>query len=402
MTLSGILSEFRSSKNSKTRKLKTLWQLILNDGPIRAETLSEKANMNGATCARLLDELSRLGLISAAELGQSTGGRKPILYSVNPDRGRLAGIEISNIYSTIVLQNLKLDVLATCKIKAAGQETPQVLLERLLTRLLSLLEEHHLSTDDLLGIGIAADYTLPPGSDRRAMNDYLIPLLREMAESCTGCQVTIGSGVNFAALAEYRLRHKESRRLFFTTCDAEIRSSTILSEPVRFMPPGSENAFGHMTLDLHGRACECGSFGCLNQYSSLEAIRKTVIQHLRRGKASVITSLVSDEQEIDYHVIFKALELADPICTDALEEAAYYYGLAIANTILSFQPDVVVCGGTLTPKHTFFATVQKTVAQKLAGFPQINTRIVPAFDSYEVVSQGAGAMVLESLLSDTP
>lgn len=71
-------------------------------------------------------------------------------------------IEISNIYSTIVLQNLKLDVLATCKIKAAGQETPQVLLERLLTRLLSLLEEHHLSTDDLLGIGIAADYTLPP------------------------------------------------------------------------------------------------------------------------------------------------------------------------------------------------------------------------------------------------
>lgn len=93
MTLSGILSEFRSSKNSKTRKLKTLWQLILNDGPIRAETLSEKANMNGATCARLLDELSRLGLISAAELGQSTGGRKPILYSVNPDRGRLAGLK---------------------------------------------------------------------------------------------------------------------------------------------------------------------------------------------------------------------------------------------------------------------------------------------------------------------
>lgn len=66
-----------------------------------------------------------------------------------------------------------------------------------------------------------------------------------------------------------------------------------------------------MTLDLHGRTCECGSFGCLNQYSSLEAIRKTVIQHLRRGKPSVITSLVSDEQEIDYHVIFKALELAD-------------------------------------------------------------------------------------------
>ncbi|HCM64061.1 MAG TPA: hypothetical protein DIT05_16205 [Morganella sp. (in: Bacteria)] len=400
MALSGILSEFRSSKNSKTRKLKALWQIILNDGPVRADTLSEKANMNAATCARLLDELIRLGLISAGELGQSTGGRKPILYSVNPDKGRLAGIEISNIYSTIVLQNFRLNVLATCKIKATGQETPQVLLEKLLTRLQTLLEEHNLTAADLAGIGIAADYTLPAGSDRQAVNEYLIPHLKEMAETRTGCPVTIGSGVNFAALAEYRLRHKQSRRLFFTTCDAEIRSSTILSEPIHFMPPGTENAFGHMTLDLRGRTCECGAFGCLNQYGSMEAIRNTVIQHLRRGKPSVITTLVSNEQDIDYHVIFKAIELADPLCTDALEEAAYYYGQAIANIILSFQPDVVVCGGTLTPKHTFFATVQKTVAQKLAGFPQIDTRIVAAFDSYEIVSQGAGAMVLESLLSD--
>ncbi len=72
-----LLNEFRTSK-FKTQKLKTLYRLILNHGPIRAETLTSLASMKPATCARLLDELGRNHLISTSELGESTGGRKPI------------------------------------------------------------------------------------------------------------------------------------------------------------------------------------------------------------------------------------------------------------------------------------------------------------------------------------
>ncbi|HHR6143721.1 TPA: ROK family protein, partial [Providencia alcalifaciens] len=67
-----LLNEFRTSKNSKTQKLKTLYRLILNHGPIRAEMLTSLANMKPATCARLLDELSKCQLISTSELGEST------------------------------------------------------------------------------------------------------------------------------------------------------------------------------------------------------------------------------------------------------------------------------------------------------------------------------------------
>ena len=68
-----LLNEFRTSKNSKTQKLKTLYRLILNHGPIRAETLTSLASMKPATCARLLDELGRNHLISTSEAKNNWG-----------------------------------------------------------------------------------------------------------------------------------------------------------------------------------------------------------------------------------------------------------------------------------------------------------------------------------------
>jgi len=63
-----------------------------------------------------------------------------------------------------------------------------------------------------------------------------------------------------------------------------------------------------------------------------------------------------------------------------------------------FQPDTVICGGTLVPKGSFFKIIKKNIEEKLASYPQLNTRIYPASASYDIVSQGAGAMILEQLL----
>ncbi|HEM7509370.1 TPA: ROK family protein [Providencia rettgeri] len=396
-----LLNEFRTSKNSKTQKLKVLYRLILNHGPIRAETLASLASMKPATCARLLDELSKCQLISTSELGESTGGRKPILYSINPADGYLVGIEMSDIYSTIVLQNLKLDILGMVKVKYEHLETAENMLDHLLNKVNILLEEHHLKLESLLGIGIAIDHILE--RDKLPYHQYsarIQELYRYITDKVP-CFVLLGSGISFAAFAEYRLRYaSDSQRFLFTTCDTDIRSCTIINNHYAPAPISTAQAFGHTTIDINGQRCECGSFGCLKQYSSLSAIKTRIIKQLRLGKPSVINELVNHESEINYHIIFKALTLNDALCLEALEEAAYYYGIAIANAVLITQADVVVCGGTLTPKNHFFAVTKKSIEDKLSIFPHIKTRIYPANDSYEIVAQGAGGMVIQNYLSD--
>ncbi|EPQ7201716.1 ROK family protein [Providencia stuartii] len=396
-----LLNEFRTSKNSKTRKLKMLYRLILNHGPVRAEELSSLASMKPATCARLLDELSKSQLISTSELGESTGGRKPILYSINSDDGYVVGIEMSDLYSTIMLLNLKLDILGMLKIKNEQLETAENMLDHLLIKVEQLLSEHQLTIEKILGIGIAIDHILERDKVDFTKYDERISSLFNYIDNKVPCFVTLGSGITFAALAEYRLRyHSKSQRFLFTTCDTDIRSCTIINNTFAPAPISTAQAFGHTTIDIRGLRCECGSYGCLKQYSSLSAIKARIIQQIRLGKSSIINQLVITESEINYHTIFQALAMDDKLCLEVLEEAAYYYGLAIANAILTLQPDVVVCGGTLTPKNHFFAMTKKSIEAKMAAFPHIKTRIFPANDSYEVVAQGAGGMVLENYLAD--
>ena len=378
-----------------------LYRLILTHGPIRAEMLTSLASMKPATCARLLDELSKNQLISTSELGESTGGRKPILYSINPADGYLVGIEMSDIYSTIILQNLKLDILGMVKVKYEHLETAENMIDHLLAKVDALLAEHQLTTESILGIGIAIDHILERDKIPYHLYDIRIKQLYTYITQKVPCLILLGSGISFAAFAEYRLRYSsDSQRFLFTTCDTDIRSCTIINHQFAPAPISTAQAFGHTTIDINGQRCDCGSFGCLKQYSSLFAIKSRIITQLRLGKSSVINQLVSSESEINYHTIFQALSQNDNLCLEALEEAAYYYGIAIANAILTTQADVVVCGGTLIPKNNFFTMTKKSVESKLAAFPHIKTRIYAANDSYEIVAQGAGGMVMENYLSD--
>ncbi|OAT24989.1 ROK family protein [Proteus myxofaciens] len=393
------LKELQSSKTSKALKLKNLYKLIAENGPVKTETLTELALMKPATCARLVDELNVLKLITTSELGESTGGRKPILYSINTEDVYLIGIELSKVYSTIILMDLKLNMLDKMKIAPEPYLSASKMTEKLLPQINELLSNNNISYQKVLGIGVSIEHVIEQRLESKSIYEEftnLEALLRKEIPT----YVTVGSGIHFAALAEYRLYYRQkTQRFLFTSCDTQVRGCAIINNQFLTDTSTTTNYFGHMAIDVKGPKCECGSYGCLNTLCSLDSIKKRVINRLELGENSLLLSLVENSQEITYHAIFEAIEMKDSLCIEALEEAAYYYGLAIASTILFVQPEIVVCGGTLIPKSTFFNIVKQTIDNKLSCFPNIKTQVYPASHAYEIVSQGAGAMVLEHLMN---
>jgi predicted NBD/HSP70 family sugar kinase len=395
-----MLIEFQTTKNSKIKKLKLLYALIRNYGPVKVETLIEKTHMKPATCARMLDQLIKGKLISGSEFGESTGGRKPILYRINPNEAYVIGIEVTNLYSTILVLNLNLDIRGQIKMKTTNIHSIYETLDALIPKIEDLLSSHHLGVKDILGIGISIDDLFNQTDQTNESVSVQIKKIQDYIHDKIPTYVTIGSGVNFAALSEHRLHFSAlSERFLFTMCDIEIRICTITGGDIPYTEPHKTNTFGHVTVDINGSRCQCGSYGCLYTFSSLAAIKNKVIQFVKRGKPSILLEMVDSIEEIDYHLILKAIEKGDVLCTEVLEEAAYYYGIALSNIILTYQPDIVVCGGTLVPKGSFFEVTKQTVEQKLKIYPQLKTAIFPANDSYEIVSQGAGGMVLNHLLA---
>lgn len=396
-----MLIQFQTTKNSKIKKLKMLYALIQKYGPVKVETLIEKTNMKPATCARMLDQLIKAKLISGSE-GQSTGGRKPILYRINPNEAYVIGIEMTNIYSTILLLNLNLDIRGQVKMKTTNIHSIYETLDAFILKIEELLSDHHLEVTDILGIGISYDDLFNQPNQMNQTNEAVSEQIKNIEDylhhKIPTC-IMLGSGVHFAALSEHRLHFSSiSDRFLFTMCDIEIRSCTITGGDIPYREPHKTNAFGHVTVDINGSKCQCGSYGCLYTYCSLTAIKNKIIHFIKRGKPSILLDMVDSIEELDYYLILKAIEQGDGLCNEVLEDAAYYYGIALSNIILTYQPDTVVCGGTLVPKGSFFEIIKQTVEQKLKFYPQLKTSIFPAHDSYEVVSQGAGGMVVKHLL----
>ncbi|SPN76031.1 ROK family protein [Brochothrix thermosphacta] len=397
--MNAMLESFHQPKSAKINKLKTLYRAIQKNGPIKAETLMLQTNTTHATCARLLDELQKNNLVSVKSSTVSTGGRKPNLYQITPDAAYLIGIEVTALYSTISLLDLHLSIKQQAKIKTAHFTSIYDTLDFIITETKKLVTTANLSFTSIIGTGLSIDDYFDSFDHKKNDLTTEIKTLEAYIEAQLPSKVTIGSGVNFAALAEYRLNYGASSRHFlFSTSDMELRSCTLTHGGTPLSSNGMSFTFGHTIIDSQGPVCSCGAKGCLRTFSSLPAIKAAIIQRVNAGETSQLSEVVSSIEEIDFFDILSASENGDTLCKNVLEEAAYYYGIALSNQIIVYQPDTVVCGGTLIPKSSFFEVVQRTIAERLAPFSGISTNVYPAKDSYDIVSQGAGGIVLEKLL----
>lgn len=400
-----MLTEFRDQHSSKNLKLKTVYNVIRKFETANAEFLIKETGYKPATCARLIDELLKKKLIISSGFGESTGGRKPIMYRINPTASYLIGVEITNLYTTVLLLDLNLGIIGTEKIKIKIFDTVFHKLDLVLERIHTLLKEYQISEKDLLGIGVAADDLFDqlsqvdnPLASQQIKKQLKIDIKEYLSNKIHTC-VLLDNGANFAALAEYRNNYwKEANSLLFTTCDMEIRNGLICDDKLLLNSGEITNSFGHMIVDIDGEQCSCGSRGCLHAYSSLPAIKDNIIDMLIKGHSPSMLRELQEIDTIDFYRILHAIEQNDPLCTIAIEKAAYYYGIALSNLIFILKPEVVICGGTLVPKNVFFDIVQKTVLKRLKTSPHLHVQIKPASTSYNIVSQGAGCMVLEYYL----
>ncbi|MDX7324783.1 ROK family protein, partial [Providencia rettgeri] len=81
------------------------------------------------------------------------------------------------------------------------------MLDHLLIKVEQLLSEHQLAIEKILGIGIAIDHILERDKVDFTKYDERISSLFNYIDNKVPCFVTLGSGITFAALAEYRLRY---------------------------------------------------------------------------------------------------------------------------------------------------------------------------------------------------
>ena len=204
--------------------------------------------------------------------------------------------------------------------------------------------------------------------------------LRDVIAERTGIETRIDNDANCATLGEWWLgAARGARNVVGMTIGTGIGGGLILDGKLYHGSSDVAGEIGHATIDVTGRLCKCGNYGCLEAYASGPSIAARAREAIAGDSESLLYRMVKGNLErITAATVYEAAKLGDEVAVDVVRETARFLGAGIANLLNIFNPDVVVIAGGVTQAgDTLFEPLRKEV-RKRAFRPAVEAcRIVP-------------------------
>lgn len=109
---------------------------------------------------------------------------------------------------------------------------------------------------------------------------------------------------------------------------------------------GSAGEIGHMTLDINGQKCKCGSYGCLETYLGNNYIIQDVKKKLEENTDSKIFELLENNLEnLSPRIIHEASLLNDEFSIRIINELGEKLGFGLASIVNLIDISNIVIGG---------------------------------------------------------
>jgi len=297
--------------------------------------------LSRASAGEHIDRLMEEGMVRESGIGQIGRGRKPMLFDIVPDYGYFAGIYLSRDACLFGIVDMKGCTIACSSLEDAPYILPDRVLKEVAGKILSMIEENNLAAEKLIGVGFSVPGPVdvkngvilsPPGfshwhgvSPHKTLGNFFSQpvLVENNAASQTLAELRFGLG----------RQYKSFLRLFV---DSGIGGGIIINGRRIAGEGGFGAEFGHTSIIMDGRLCDCGNSGCLERYAA--------IPEILRDCFSPRDGISTWQQVVD------GAEKNDARCIDAIEREAHYLASAIVNYINILEPQAIVLGGDLQYK----------------------------------------------------
>lgn len=169
------------------------------------------------------------------------------------------------------------------------------------------------------------------------------------------------------------------RSLVGLTLGTGIGGGIILDGKLVRGASGSAGEVGHMTIDLHGRRCACGNYGCLEAYASGPNIAARAREGIEVGYRSSIPDLVDgDLSSITALTVYEALVAGDAYAQEVMLETAKFLAAGIANLVNVLNPErVVLVGGVTRAGEHLLGPLRSEVRRRAFDWAARACTIVP-------------------------
>lgn len=335
------MSERQGMNNThlKNRNRGLTLQLIASGQQLSRADISKRIGLTKMTVTNIVNELIAAGYVEEKNIAEKSAvGRNPVLLDIAPHAPKALGVYLSRESISVILTDLKLQVLDSRTSKLRDETN-----ESLKKKLLRLIHKVAASTSDpLIGIGVSTigpldannRILLNPTNFFGISNFPIAAILEKTFE----LPIFVNNDMNAAALAERLYGFGRPLENFIYLGLSNGVGSGIISGGHLFRDNnGSVGEIGHTCINFQGPACTCGNRGCLEAYVNMPVILEKLKQ------ASGLEKITYD----DFTLLMRHPD-GDAIFQDMVEKLS----VALVNVVNLLDPQCIIIGheGTYLPE----------------------------------------------------
>lgn len=255
------------------------------------------------------------------------------------------GIDIGGTKTNIAIITETGSIKELKKVKTTAQ-IPEAIKDSLIENISTLMDNY----DDITGIGIASagrvifeDKIIGYATDN--LKDWTEYPLVEKLKNKFSLPVFLDNDVNAALMAEININEsikEKYNNIVFLTIGTGLGGALALNGEIIRGSTGSAGEFGHMLLYPDGEPCNCGKYGCAEQYISGKAFKRRLKEKFKENFVPF------DKSDLKDDTIQSKIEKDNVLYRITLKEMTEDLSLLLENLKNSFDFDLCILGGSFS------------------------------------------------------
>ncbi len=312
----------------------------------RAE-LSKLTGLSPTAIGSIVSELLEIGYISETGIGESKGGRRPVLIELKPESLYTIGIDMDINYISFILMDTTSRIIEEKTLAMPKTMIFENVMKVIQKEIKRILKDHSIALERLLGIGMS----VPGMVDSLEGKVIFAPNMgwenvdiRGQFPELKGVNVYVENEAMASAISENWIGTCQGISNFVcVNIKSGIGSGIFIDGKPYRGSSGITGEVGHMVVDSNGSKCRCGNYGCLETIASTTHMVEQAKRLVKSGIASKLND-VEDVEEIDAKSIIDCARDGDEVARNILLEAARFLGLAVSSIVNILSPQKIVLG----------------------------------------------------------
>lgn len=219
-----------------------------------------------------------------------------------------------------------------------------------------------------IGIGVPGIFDLHTGFLHESPNlpgwdNYPV---RDEIERRLGTRVILENDANAAGMGEKWLgAAKEYDDMGMYTLGTGVGGGIVLNGRVWHGMTGMAGELGHVTVELEGHPCGCGSRGCLEQYASATAVVRMAKEAIASGRAPELQRAMADNPEFSSKIVYQMAIQGDEAARAIFRRVGSALGVAVAGMVNILNlPMFVIGGGVVSAWDAFAPSMMEEIRKR--------------------------------------